>query len=155
MGCGISRPETDDEGGGEDLKINRRKSTSKDSENADSSVSDKESLEMSIHSKKSKTGSENTIKEEEEKNECKNEQERGDEIKISPGSPSFRIYCVFPRDPNDDNVVDDSQRNKYIADQNKEHKGRKQEAVGVKIRRRFNNVKKLLIPPNGPSSTPS
>ncbi|XP_010425427.1 PREDICTED: uncharacterized protein LOC104710508 isoform X1 [Camelina sativa] len=152
MGCGVSRPETD-EGGeeGGDLKIITRKgSIGKDSETADSFVSDKDLLEISsTHSKNSKTNGEQTSKEDE--TECKGEEEKGDELKVSPSSPSFRIYCVFPRDPNDDN--DDLQRNKHISDENKEQKGKRQAAVGTKIRRRFNNVKKLLIPPNVPSST--
>lgn len=38
---------------------------------------------------------------------------------------------------------------------NKEPKGKRQEAVGMRIRRRFNNVKKLLIPPTTPSSSAS
>ncbi|KAL1210096.1 hypothetical protein V5N11_010671 [Cardamine amara subsp. amara] len=137
MGCGISRPETD-EGG--DLKIvNRPGSIGKGSETTDSLISDKELLE-------SKNG-EKTSKEEED--ECKDEEEKGDELKISPASPSFRIYCVFSRDPND-SLADDMQPNKYISDENK--KGKRQEAVGMKIRKRFYNVKKLLIPPNVPSS---
>lgn len=99
MGCGVSRPETD-EGGGDFKMITRRGYIGKDSEIADSYISDKELLETSTHSKKSKTGGEKTSKEEED--ECKDEEEKGDELKISPESPSFRIYCVFPRDPNDD-----------------------------------------------------
>lgn len=99
MGCGVSKPETD-EGGGEEggyFKIMTPRSIGKDSENADSLILDQE---MSTHSKKSKTGGESSSKEEE--NQCKDEEEKGDERKISPASPSFRIYCVFPRDPNDD-----------------------------------------------------
>lgn len=104
MGCGISRPETD-EGGEErgDLRfINRPGSIGKDSQTTDSLISDKEHLEVSTHSKKSKTDGEKTSKEEED--ECKDEKEKGDEREISPASPSFRIYCVFPRDPNDSYV---------------------------------------------------
>ncbi|CAA7046509.1 unnamed protein product [Microthlaspi erraticum] len=146
MGCGVSKPETDEGGGGEEggyFKIMTPRSIGKDSENADSLVSDQD---MSTHSKKSKTGGESSSKEEE--NVCKDEDER----KIAPASPSFRIYCVFPRDPNDDNLVDDPQR---ISDESKEQRGKRQEAVRMKIRRRFNNVKKLLIPSAQPSSTAS
>ncbi|EOA25544.1 hypothetical protein CARUB_v10018889mg [Capsella rubella] len=158
MGCGVSRPETDEGGGeeAEDLKImTPRRSIGKDSETADRFISnDKELLDdISTHSKNSKTNGENTIKEEE--NECKDEEEKGNELQNSPEPPSFRIYCVFPRDSNDDDkdVVDDLQQNKYISDENKKGKKRSQAAVGNKIRRRFNDVKKLLIPPNVPSST--
>ncbi|EFH53263.1 hypothetical protein ARALYDRAFT_484478 [Arabidopsis lyrata subsp. lyrata] len=148
MGCGVSRPETDEEGQEEGY---RQKSIGKDSETADSFISNKELLEISTHSKDSKTSGEKTSKEEE--NEWKeDEEQKGDELKISPESPSFRIYCVFPRDPNDD-LVDDLQRSKNILEENKEQKGKRQEAVGMKIRRRFNNVKKLLSPPTVPSST--
>ncbi|KFK33612.1 hypothetical protein AALP_AA5G036600 [Arabis alpina] len=141
MGCGVSRPETD-EGEGDC----RGGSIGKESGISDSYIS-----ETSTQSKISKTGGENTSKEEED--ECKDEEEKGDELKVS--SPSFRIYCVFPRDPNDNNVVDDLPRNNHTSDENKEPKGRRQEAVGTRIRRRFNNVKKLLLPPTIPSSSAS
>ncbi|CAL9248516.1 unnamed protein product [Arabidopsis halleri] len=145
MGCGVSRPETD-EGQEEGY---RRGSIGKDSETTYSFISDKELLEISTHSKDSKTSGEKTSKEEE--NEWKEDEEKkGDELKISPESPSFRIY-VFPKDRNDDNLVDDLQRNKNISEENKVQKGKRQEAVGMKIRRRFNNVKKLLSPPTVPS----
>ncbi|VVB14244.1 unnamed protein product [Arabis nemorensis] len=52
-------------------------------------------------------------------------------------------------------VVDDLPQNSHTFDENKESKGRRQEAVGTRIRRRFNNVKKLLIPPSIPSSSAS
>ncbi|AEE77244.1 unnamed protein product [Arabidopsis thaliana] len=149
MGCGVSRPETD-EGRQEGSRLG---SIGKDSETADSFISDKEILEISTDSKSSKTNGENTTSSKEEENEWKDDgQEKGDELKHSPESPSFRIYCVFPRNPNDD-IVDDLQRNKNISDENKEQKVKRQEAVGLKIRRRFNNVKKLLSPPTVPSST--
>ncbi|KAG2316289.1 hypothetical protein Bca52824_019411 [Brassica carinata] len=83
MGCVVSRPETNE--GGDYKLITRPGSIGKDSEISESIILDQE---LSTHSKRSKTGGEKTCKEEE------------DEPKLSP-SPSFRIYCVFPRDPND------------------------------------------------------
>ncbi|CAH2045290.1 unnamed protein product [Thlaspi arvense] len=146
MGCGVSRPETDGGEGG-DLKIISRRggSTGKNSETAESIILDQE---MSTHSKISKTCGEKTSREEEY--ECKDEEEKGDGRTISLEAPSFRIYCVYPRDPNDDcNLVDDPQRNKCISVENK--RGRRQEAVSLKIKRRFNNVRKFLNHP--PSAT--
>ncbi|CAF1715564.1 unnamed protein product [Brassica oleracea var. botrytis] len=112
MGCVVSRPETNE--GGDYKLITRRGSIGKDSEISESITLDHE---LSTHSKRSKTGGEKACKEEEDVRENAQE-EKGDEHKLSP-SPSFRIYCVFPRDPNDDNVVDDLPRNKNISEVNK------------------------------------
>ncbi|CAD5324250.1 unnamed protein product [Arabidopsis thaliana] len=100
MGCGVSRPETD-EGRQEGSRLG---SIGKDSETADSFISDKEILEISTDSKSSKTNGENTTSSKEEENEWKDDgQEKGDELKHSPESP----------------IVDDLQRNKNISDENK------------------------------------
>ncbi|KAL0717857.1 hypothetical protein Bca4012_067179 [Brassica carinata] len=112
MGCVVSRPETNE--GGDYKLITRPGSIGKDSEISESIILDQE---LSTHSKRSKTGGEKTCKEEEDERENAQE-EKGDEQKLSP-SPSFRIYCVFPRDPNDNNVVDDLPRNKNISEENK------------------------------------
>lgn len=94
MGCVVSRPETNE--GGDYKLITRRGSIGKDSEISESIILDPE---LSTHSKRSKTGGEKACKEEEDERQNAQE-EKGDEQKLSP-SPSFRIYCVFPRDPND------------------------------------------------------